>query len=186
MAGLLGVETSFAKRRMTLGYREARIAADCALGPAGARLARPRIPLCDHRRGRRRRPLRLCSRRLRRAGSARRLAPGPRHRLILSCDRRGVRPRVDRSALASYEAFKTRIGLPSRNASAFSTLADRIRARSQPRHSQDAASAPYGLSPQRMIRRQRLLSKTSSAAMIVPPRQPRSAQLRQSAGHAKC
>ena len=35
MAGLLGVETSFAKRRMTLGYREARLAADCALGPAG-------------------------------------------------------------------------------------------------------------------------------------------------------
>ncbi len=32
MAGLLGVETSFAKRRMTLGYREARLAADCALG----------------------------------------------------------------------------------------------------------------------------------------------------------
>ena len=36
MAGLLGVETSFAKRRMTLGYREARLAADCALGAAGA------------------------------------------------------------------------------------------------------------------------------------------------------
>ena len=35
MAGLLGVETSFAKRRMTLGYREARIAADCALGTRG-------------------------------------------------------------------------------------------------------------------------------------------------------
>jgi cobyrinic acid a,c-diamide synthase len=38
MAGLLGVETSFAKRRMTLGYREARIASGCALGPAGALL----------------------------------------------------------------------------------------------------------------------------------------------------
>jgi cobyrinic acid a,c-diamide synthase len=35
MAGLLGVETTFAKRRMTLGYREARIASDCALGAAG-------------------------------------------------------------------------------------------------------------------------------------------------------
>jgi cobyrinic acid a,c-diamide synthase len=35
MAGLLGVETSFANRRMTLGYREARIAADCALGTRG-------------------------------------------------------------------------------------------------------------------------------------------------------
>ena len=35
MAGLLGVETSFEKRRMTLGYREARVASDCALGGAG-------------------------------------------------------------------------------------------------------------------------------------------------------
>jgi cobyrinic acid a,c-diamide synthase len=35
MAGLLGVETSFEKRRMTLGYRKARIASDCALGTAG-------------------------------------------------------------------------------------------------------------------------------------------------------
>ena len=38
MTGLLGVETSFAKRRMTLGYREARLIADCALGVAGAAL----------------------------------------------------------------------------------------------------------------------------------------------------
>ena len=37
MAGLLGVETSFAKRRMTLGYREATLESDGALGPAGAR-----------------------------------------------------------------------------------------------------------------------------------------------------
>jgi cobyrinic acid a,c-diamide synthase len=36
MAGLLGVETSFAKRRMTLGYREARLTSDCALGSAGS------------------------------------------------------------------------------------------------------------------------------------------------------
>jgi len=36
MAGLLGVATSFAKRRMTLGYREARLAGACALGPNGA------------------------------------------------------------------------------------------------------------------------------------------------------
>ena len=36
MAGLLGVETSFEKRRMTLGYREARIASNCALGTAGS------------------------------------------------------------------------------------------------------------------------------------------------------
>ena len=39
MAGLLGVETSFARRRMTLGYRQARLAADCALGSAGAMLS---------------------------------------------------------------------------------------------------------------------------------------------------
>ncbi|MGA2045093.1 MAG: cobyrinate a,c-diamide synthase [Roseiarcus sp.] len=38
MAGLLGVETSFAARRMTLGYRDATLAAACALGPAGRRL----------------------------------------------------------------------------------------------------------------------------------------------------
>ncbi len=38
MAGLLGVETSFAKRRMTLGYREACIASNCALGAAGTAL----------------------------------------------------------------------------------------------------------------------------------------------------
>jgi cobyrinic acid a,c-diamide synthase len=38
MAGLLGVETSFEKRRMTLGYREARIASDCALGAEGSLL----------------------------------------------------------------------------------------------------------------------------------------------------
>ena len=36
MAGLLDVETSFATRRMTLGYREARLGADCVLGARGA------------------------------------------------------------------------------------------------------------------------------------------------------
>jgi cobyrinic acid a,c-diamide synthase len=35
MAGLLGVETSFAKRQMNLGYRNAALAADCSLGAAG-------------------------------------------------------------------------------------------------------------------------------------------------------
>ena len=35
MAGLLGVRTSFARRKMKLGYREARLVADCALGVAG-------------------------------------------------------------------------------------------------------------------------------------------------------
>ncbi|WP_158815608.1 cobyrinate a,c-diamide synthase [Methylocapsa sp. S129] len=35
MAGLLGVETSFAKRKMNLGYRDARLDVACGLGPAG-------------------------------------------------------------------------------------------------------------------------------------------------------
>jgi cobyrinic acid a,c-diamide synthase len=38
MAGLLGVKTSFEKRRMTLGYREARLASNCALGATGQAL----------------------------------------------------------------------------------------------------------------------------------------------------
>ncbi len=36
MAGLLGHATSFAKRKMNLGYREATLLAGCPLGPAGA------------------------------------------------------------------------------------------------------------------------------------------------------
>jgi cobyrinic acid a,c-diamide synthase len=36
MAGLLGVETSFANRRMTLGYREARMASGAPFGAAGS------------------------------------------------------------------------------------------------------------------------------------------------------
>ncbi|MCX7304123.1 MAG: cobyrinate a,c-diamide synthase [Hyphomicrobiales bacterium] len=35
MLGLLGHATGFAKRKMNLGYRQARLKADCALGPAG-------------------------------------------------------------------------------------------------------------------------------------------------------
>jgi cobyrinic acid a,c-diamide synthase len=38
MAGLLSVETSFARRKMTLGYRDAKLLADCALGRAGQRM----------------------------------------------------------------------------------------------------------------------------------------------------
>ena len=38
MAGLLDVTTSFAKRKLHLGYREARLTADGCLGPAGTRL----------------------------------------------------------------------------------------------------------------------------------------------------
>lgn len=36
MLGLLGHSTSFAKRKMNLGYREAKLKNDCALGAAGA------------------------------------------------------------------------------------------------------------------------------------------------------
>ncbi|MBX3580655.1 MAG: cobyrinate a,c-diamide synthase [Rhizobiaceae bacterium] len=36
MLGLLGHSTSFARRKMNLGYRQARLKSDCALGPAGA------------------------------------------------------------------------------------------------------------------------------------------------------
>lgn len=35
MLGLLGHSTSFARRKMNLGYRQARLSADCALGRAG-------------------------------------------------------------------------------------------------------------------------------------------------------
>jgi cobyrinic acid a,c-diamide synthase len=36
MAGLFSLETSFAKRRLHLGYRRARLLADCGLGLRGA------------------------------------------------------------------------------------------------------------------------------------------------------
>ncbi len=38
MAGLLGHSTSFARRKMNLGYRQARLRADCPAGPAGSTL----------------------------------------------------------------------------------------------------------------------------------------------------
>lgn len=38
MAGLLSIETSFARRKMTLGYREAHLLAASPLGPAGGRV----------------------------------------------------------------------------------------------------------------------------------------------------
>ncbi len=39
MAGLLGLETSYEKRRLHLGYRRAKLVADLPLGPAGAVLS---------------------------------------------------------------------------------------------------------------------------------------------------
>lgn len=58
MAGLLGLETSFAARKLHLGYRRARLRDACVLGPAGAELwghefhysvtlACPDVPLAD-------------------------------------------------------------------------------------------------------------------------------------------
>ena len=89
MAGLLGVETSFAKRRMTLGYREARIASDCALGTAGSCPARPRVSLCDHRRKRAADDPFAFVRDVYGAPEASvGLAKGPGHRVVLSRDRR--------------------------------------------------------------------------------------------------
>ena len=38
MLGLLGHATSFAERKMNLGYRRARLLADCALGPKGTEI----------------------------------------------------------------------------------------------------------------------------------------------------
>jgi cobyrinic acid a,c-diamide synthase len=38
MAGLLTLETSFARRRLHIGYRRARLLAACALGPAGTEI----------------------------------------------------------------------------------------------------------------------------------------------------
>ncbi len=38
MAGLLGVSTSFARRTLHLGYRNARLSGDGCLGPSGTRL----------------------------------------------------------------------------------------------------------------------------------------------------
>jgi len=38
MAGLLPLETSFARRQLHLGYRRARLQADCALGAAGTEI----------------------------------------------------------------------------------------------------------------------------------------------------
>ena len=38
MAGLLRLETSFARRRLHIGYRRARLRVDCALGPAGSEI----------------------------------------------------------------------------------------------------------------------------------------------------
>ena len=58
MTGLLGHATSFAQRKLHLGYREARLLADSALGRRRHDRARPRIPLRVADLGRRRRAAR--------------------------------------------------------------------------------------------------------------------------------
>ena len=54
MTGLLTHATSFAERRLHLGYRAAMLLQDCPLGAAGTPLARARIPLRLAHRGRQR------------------------------------------------------------------------------------------------------------------------------------
>ena len=92
MAGLLGVETSFANRRMTLGYREACIAADCALGTRGMVLRGHEFHYATIVATGSDDPFAHVRDVYGSAERARRFAPGPRHRLVLSRDRRGVRP----------------------------------------------------------------------------------------------
>ena len=65
MTGLLGHMTSFAKRKLHLGYRTAQEFFDSVLGRGGRGRARPRIPLRLADRGRRRRRLRRARRRRR-------------------------------------------------------------------------------------------------------------------------
>ena len=90
--------------RLSRGPHRVRLRAwDRGLGPA-----RPRVPLCDHCRDRRRRSLRLCSRRLRRAGSAvqARVVAGSRARSFMSSPRRDAR----RHQLTKYILRQTRLG----------------------------------------------------------------------------
>ena len=68
MTGLLGHSTSFAKRKLHLGYRSARLLADGALGPRRLDRARPRVPLRHAVHRRRRRAVRR-SRRQRKAAA---------------------------------------------------------------------------------------------------------------------
>ena len=90
MTGLLGHATSFAARKLHLGYREARLLAAGALGPAGAAIRGHEFHYAS-----------LISRRQRRAvvrshrrsgGRARRVRrpARPRHRRVLPRDRAGV------------------------------------------------------------------------------------------------
>ncbi len=90
MAGLLGHATSFAKRRLTLGYREARLTADAPDLTRRGNRPWPRVPLCDPDRHRPRRPLRRNPRRSGPQPRTRRRAPGPCVRRLLPRHRDGV------------------------------------------------------------------------------------------------
>ena len=90
MLGLLGHATSFAKRRMNLGYRQARLRADCPLGAAGETIRGHEFHYAQIDRAGRRRTAR---RHLGRSGPAARRVrrpPRQRHRHILPRDRQGL------------------------------------------------------------------------------------------------
>ena len=89
MAGLLGHVTSFAKRKMNLGYRQARLLADCAARRGGSGGPRPRVPLCAADRAGRRRAARRALRRPGPAARAGRRAARPGQRHLLPRDRAG-------------------------------------------------------------------------------------------------
>ena len=76
MAGLLGVETSFAKRKMNLGYRDATLDRRPAASAPRAKAQGSRVSLFNLADDRRRRMFRICRRRLRRRADAVGIAAG--------------------------------------------------------------------------------------------------------------
>ena len=105
-SGLLDHATSFARRRMHLGYREATLLQPCAVGSRGHGGAGPRVPLRQHHRSWHRRAARDAERcGGTRAGAGRR-GSGPGQRLVLSCDCAGFfARRCNVSAFASLDAL---------------------------------------------------------------------------------
>ena len=75
MAGLLGLATSFARRKLHLGYRDATLLAPGSLGAAGDAAARARVPLRHRASLGRRAPCRDRGRLWRRAGARRQPSP---------------------------------------------------------------------------------------------------------------
>ena len=87
MAGLLPLATSFAERRLHLGYREATVARRRPAREGGRKVPRPRISLCDDRVGRRGRAALRGRRFLRRRSRPGRAASRFRDRLVHPPDR---------------------------------------------------------------------------------------------------